>query len=425
MKKCLAGVLAFLILCGAFCVSAAADICVGGLDNDIWFSKYGNVYTSCSAEAFMGELGFEWGDTVTVRFLGKELVLPVVPTYNHVESGTAAVIVKKAEDGSPTGNVALAINMGNFAESYGLARKHTDEDGAWYWTAAEGVNYPVDVSFQLEEKGGYMAGYLLGELTRTDNRDDYSSLSDEEYANFRAVSGGKLKAGVLYRSSNPVNPELGRNTYADAALEAAGVTVIMNIADEEDTARGYEGFEDSYYSRQQVVYLGVGVDFASAEFKSAFADGLRFFAENKGIYAVHCKEGKDRAGFVSAILLCLAGGSYEELIEDYMLTYVNYYGVERDTEMYAAIAESNIVKSLKVAFEVESLEEADLRAEAVEYVKSIGLNDNEIAALTENLCGEQAQQPTVPPTGDSGTSFYVLLVLSLGLVAFTTKKRIS
>lgn len=423
MKRLILIVSALLVLCSSFSVCAAEDIYVGGLDNDLWLSKYGNVYTSCSAESFMGELGFDWGDTVTVRFLEQELVLPVVPTYNHVESGTAAVIVKKAEDGSPAGNVALAVNMGNFAESYGLAHKQTDEDGAWYWTAAEGVSYPVNVSFQLEEKGGYMAGYLLGELTRTDERGDYSHLSDEEYANFRAVSGGELKEGVLYRSSNPVNPELGRNTYADAALERAGVTVIMNLADEEDTARGYEGFGDSYYSRQQVVYLGVGVDFSSAEFKSAFADGLRFFAENKGVYAVHCKEGKDRAGFASAILLCLAGGSYEELIEDYMLTYANYYGVERDTEMYTAIAESNIVKSLKIAFEVESLEEAALREEAVEYVRSIGLNDDEIAALTENLCGEQAQQPPVPSTGDSGTGLYVLLAVSLAVLCGVSKRR--
>ena len=36
-------------------------------------------------------------------------------------------------------------------------------------------------------------------------------LSDEEFANFRQI------APNLYRSSSPINPEIGRNTYADAS----------------------------------------------------------------------------------------------------------------------------------------------------------------------------------------------------------------
>lgn len=393
-------------------------ITIGGLDNDLWFTKYGNVYTDCTAENFVNELGFTWGDMVTVKFLDQELTLPVVPDYSYVDSGNPAIILKKTDQGLPTGYAALAINMGNFGETYGLGIKKTDDNGNWSWEAAEGVTYPVEVRFTLAEKEGYMAEYLLHELTRTNNREDYTHLSDEAFANFREVTTTGIKDNTLYRTSSPINPELGRNTYADAALKNVCVTVIMNLADDETTAKSYEGFDDSYYSKQKVIYLNLGVDFSSSDFKTGLAKGLRFFAENKGVYAVHCTEGKDRAGFVNALLQCLTGASYDEVITDYMQTYINYYGVEKDSEKYNAIAKSNIIKSLETAFELDgqniTLATANLAKEAEEYMKFIGLTSQEIDQLKANLCGEKVSdsetdtiapetQPETEPTTEPET----------------------
>ena len=319
-------------------------ITIGGLDANIWMTKYGNVYTDCKAEDFMGDMGFNWGDLVTVKFLDKTLTLPVIPTYSYVDSGKPAIIVEKGEDGKPTGYVSMAINMGNFAETYELAVKHTDEDKNWYWTAWEGVTYPVEVTFTMAEKDGYRAEYILHELQRTNDRADYPDLTDEEFANFRNVATTGMGKNLLYRGSSPINPELGRNGYADAALKKAGVTVIMNLADSEADAQAYEGFADSYYAGQKVIYLNLGVDFTAPEFQAGLADGLRFFAANKGVYYVHCTEGKDRAGFVSALLECLMGATFSEVVDDYMTTYYNYYGVEPGTDKYTAIAESNIIR---------------------------------------------------------------------------------
>lgn len=159
----------------------------------------------------------------------------------------------------------------------------------------------------------------------------------------------------------------------------------MNLADNEESAKAYEGFADTYYSKQNVKYLNLGVDFSDASFKAGFADGLRFMAENPGVYAFHCTEGKDRAGFMAALLECLMGATYDEVVADYMVTYYNYYGIEKGTEKYEAIANSNIIKTLKNAFGVEDLAKADLAAEAAEYIKEIGLSDTEIAALKKNL----------------------------------------
>ncbi len=361
-------------------------VTVGGLDNNLWTTKYGNLYCDMKATKF-ADLGFTWGDLVTVKFLDQELVLPVVPTYSYVDSGKPAIIMGMTDTGAPTGYLSFAINMGNFTETYGIATKNTDADGNWWWTAKDGVTFPMEVTFEMAEQSGYMAEYLLHELNRTNVREDYSHLTDEEFANFRAVTTTGMGSGVLYRASSPINPELGRNTYSDAAIEAAGVRTIVNLADNAEDAAAYEGYADSYYAGQNVIYLSLGVDFQAADFQAGLAEGLRYMAANKGPYLIHCTEGKDRAGFTTALLECFMGATYEEVVADYMVTYYNYYGIEPGTEKYNAIAESNIIKSLCAAFGVTDLAKADLKAEATEYMKAIGLTDDEIAGLKANLSG--------------------------------------
>ena len=364
------------------------EIVIGGLENNIWMTKYGNVYTDCTAANFTEDLGLAWGDLITVKFLDQELVLPVVPTYSYVDSGKPAIILNKNDKGNADGYVSLAINMGNFAETYGIAKKMTDDAGNWYWVAFDGVEFPIEVSFELYEKEGYMGEYLLHELSRTNDRADYAHLTDAEFANFRAVATTGMGAGKLYRSSSPINPEIGRNEYAMAEVEKAGVTVVMNLADTAEEAAAYAGYADSYYANQKVIFLGLGVDFAEESFQQGLANGLRHFIENKGTYLVHCNEGKDRAGFVTAVLECLMGASAEEVVADYMVTYYNYYGIEPGTEKYEAIANSNIVKSLCSAFGIEDLYTADLAWEAREYILELGLSLSELADLKKNLSGE-------------------------------------
>ena len=100
---------------------------------------------------------------------------------------------------------------------------------------------------------------------------------------------------------------------------------------------------------------------------------------------MHCNEGKDRAGFVSAVLEAQMGATAEEITTDYMVTYYNYYGVEPGTEQYSIIARSNIQKSLATAFGLESIFVDSLQDSAVGYLESIGLNADEIAALRAKL----------------------------------------
>ena len=391
-------------------------ITVGGLDQNLWTTKYGNLYCDLKVEKFF-DMGYGLGDLVKVKFLNQELVLPVVPTYSYVESGKSAIIAGLTDSGAPTGYISFAINMGNFTEAYGIAVKKTDDAGNWWFEACEGVTFPMEITLEMAEDDGYMAQYMLHDLNRTNVREDYAALTDDQFANFRNIAVSGMGNRILYRSSSPINPELGRNTYADAAIEAAGVKTIVNLADNGDEAQAYPGFGDSYYSKQNVIYLGLGVDFQADEFKAGLANGLKFMSSNEGPYLVHCTEGKDRAGFVSALLSCLMGANYEEVLADYMVTYDNYYGIKPGTDKYQAIADSNIVKSLKLAFGVDDLTAVNLAAEAEEYLQSIGLRSDEIAALKANLSVSREGAPEIAYVNVVTKGYVVVRGDSLWLIA--------
>ena len=134
--------------------------------------------------------------------------------------------------------------------------------------------------------------------------------------------------------------------------------------------------------------LNLSLDFAAEDFQDGLAEGLRFFTANEGPYLVHCDEGKDRAGFVSALLACYMGASYDQVVEDYMESYINYYHLEKNSEQYIAVKNSNIDSTLRMitgSSNHTDLAGADLVAAARRYMENIGLSEAECEALRANL----------------------------------------
>ena len=344
--------------------------------------KYGNLVLSIKGTDFLA-LGYDFGDIVTVTLNGQEFDMPVGSNYAYVDQGSmiCRVVVKPDADED---YMILAINMGDLATTALIADKEkTEADPGYIWHYK--VEEPVPVGFVMKEKAGYYDQWVMHQLVRSENREDYPNLTDMEYANFRVIATTGMGEGKLYRSSSPVNPEINRNKQADAAAADAGVRTFINLADNDETMKGYEGFADSYYAKQNIIGLNLGVDFAADDFKAGLAEGFRFIAANEAPYFVHCTEGKDRAGFVSAVLEALMGASAEEITADYMVTYYNYYGVQPGTEQFSVIAASNIQKSLASAFGMASIFDGDLKAAAEQYLADIGLSAEEIAAVQANL----------------------------------------
>ncbi len=343
--------------------------------------KYGHIDIDIPADDFLKV--FALGDQVKVALDGYGgYVVPVCASYDDVAAGEALLRAVSGKD-----YVILAINYGQIALQEDLVEK-TPEGSATAYALKEGVQMPIGVTFTLEGSGS--AENLIGSLIRTDVREEYAGLTDAQFANFREVKVSGLKDGVLYRSSSPINPEIGRNSFADAAAKSAGVKTFVNLADTEAEATSYPGYKDSYYSAQNHIFLGLPAAFTTGAFQAGLAEGFRFMISNDGPYLVHCTEGKDRAGLTAAILECLVGASYDEVMDDYAITYTNYYSVEngakRDlTEEELQACKDVIAANLKLAFGTEVGPETDLAAAAAAYMSAIGLSDEETAALKAKL----------------------------------------
>ena len=347
--------------------------------------KYGNLVLSIT-KSDMDSINAEYGDVFTISFGDQVLQAPYCTSYSDVDLGNLVL----RNDGDV---MILAINMGDFASTYGIATKVTNPDKTYEWVFEEGKKLEdVTLTLVLSGKGEYRDQYLIHQLSRTNDRNDYSS--DAVFANFREIKGGNLGSGALYRSSSPVNNEIGRAMYADKLAEENKINTVMNLADSSDAVEGYfkeEGFASPYYKslyeKGQVIALNMGVSFKTREFQAALVEGLTFLSNNEGPYLVHCNEGKDRAGFTSALLSALMGLSYEEIAADYMTSYENYYHVEKGTEQYEAVKRSNIDSMLSfiAGVEADNLSSVDLSAKAEEFLLAIGMEKANIDTLKSKL----------------------------------------
>ena len=364
MKKTLSLLLSLVLMLSLALPASAAETEYPTLEGGVTeIQKYGNIVLDIDP-ADLKDGGYTYGDLLTVTVNGTGYDMPLCTNYSDVDTG--ALVLRDSE-----GVLIAAINMGDFATSNGLAAKVTAEDGSYTWEFPEGQSLEsITVSISMKEQGGYYDQYLIHQLTRTDERADYAS--DAVFANFRNVAVGDLGENAFFRSSSPVN-----------------------IA-----AEGFDSpYYQSLYEAGKVKALNLGVDFTAADFKSGLAEGLRFFAENEGPYLVHCTEGKDRAGFVSALLECLMGATYDEVVADYMTTYVNYYHLEEGGEQYEAVKNSNIVSiltNITGAAEGTDLTTVDLAAAAEDYMLDAGLTADEVTALKANLAKDYTVETEAP-----------------------------
>lgn len=363
-------VLAFQVPYTAKTAAAAETQTVTGTVVEV--QKYGNLTMDIKPQALY-DAGFELGDILKVNVAGRSLEIPFCTSYSDVDTGS--LVVRDSKDDKL---LIVAINMGNFSKTY---------------SAVVGTK----VSFSLGEKAGYLSEYTLRQLTRTDVRSDYAT--DSIFANFRSVTTTGIKPGVLYRSSSPVNNELGRAAYADKLAKAVGISTVVNLADSTTEIEKYIAAKDfgspyykSLYEKGNVTALSMGVDLSSSEFSAKLTKGLRFIATHEAPYLVHCTEGKDRAGFVSAVLEGLMGASMNEIMADYMTTYENYYGVKNGSEQYQKIAESNILTSFTTIVcnypKGSDISKVDMAYACEQYLKRIGMTGDEIKALKANLSAD-------------------------------------
>ena len=335
----------------------------------IEIEKYGHAVLNLTAADFFSA-GYALGDIVCVRFGSFESNMPF---YDGYYTNPGDVMLRGL---SPEKNIAVCINYGDLSEETGIALGDT-------------------VEIAMVEKAGMLAYQELCSLQYSNDRANYSD--DAVFANFRAVTAGSIGNGKLYRSASPINNAHGRAHYANAFIKDAGVATVLNLADSDEDIAQYcaaEDFDSAYYlalyEDGKVMALDLTANFFSDKFAVTLMDGLRHMAQNNPPYSVHCTEGKDRAGFTIMLLEALMGAQLQEIIDDYMLSFYNYYGIDKESEpaRYEAVLNNNLLVMLchvTGADSMATLEKLDLESAVTNYLLQHGMTENEILTLKNKL----------------------------------------
>ena len=265
------------------------------------YNEFGGAMVSMTADD-MTKAGFTLGDVVSITIASKEIVAPYYDGYY-----------------SPTGDYLFVAypsypSICFTANNIGLPAELTGLEGQ-------------TIVVRMKEKGGKRDVQQALSMQYTFDRNDYPS--DEAYANARTVSIGKIPYGRLHRTSSPFNDEIKRASYVSAYLEKNQVRTVLNLADTEEMIKGYvmPAYSRTLWESGNVILCPLKADPTAAEFNDKLIGALKELPSHPAPYVVHCLEGKDRTGYVCALLEGLCGATYEEIAADYLKTYDNYYEV--------------------------------------------------------------------------------------------------
>ena len=340
--------------------------------------RYGEIRTPFTISDFKNA-GFDYEDTIKVSFLNKELIIPYVPSYRCVRSGGTVLVGSEMFKTIP-----IVAFHSNFVKKQRIAVFLENDDMEIDILVAKNIKFPIHFELELYEKQGYHEEFLIYNLIRTNNRKDYSDLTDEEYCNFRNIKCGRIKEGILYRSSSPIDPFMNRNKYADECLKKYGIKTIINLSNSIEDTKYFENYFNTYYSKQNILFLNTNADVTSYNFGKSVLRAIKFINKHQGPYLIHCMEGQDRTGAICALFESLLSASKNELIEDFMKTYQNFYRVKKDSEQYNKIVKGEMQDDI-ASIRGFSYSTLDILKNPVSYFRFLDISNEDLDIFIKKM----------------------------------------
>lgn len=253
-------------------------------------------------QADMTEAGFTLGDVISITVDDKELIMPYYDGY-YSRNGEYLCVAYPAYP-----SICFTAN------NIGLPEELTGLEGH-------------TVVIKMVEKGGRLDVQTALSMSYTLDRKDYPDFTDEQFANARTSKGGRLASGVLHRSSSPFCDDINRSYYVSEYMESEKVMTVLNLADTEEKMKSYDmpPYSRQLWEEGNVILCPLKADPTADDFNKRLIAALKELPSRPAPYIVHCMEGKDRTGYVCALLEGLCGATYEEIVDDYLITYNNFF----------------------------------------------------------------------------------------------------
>ena len=318
-------------------------------------------------EADMTEAGFTLGDVISISIDDKEIIMPYYDGF-YTRNGEYLCVAY------PT-YPSICFTANNI----GLPKELTGLEGH-------------SVVVKMVEKGGRLDVQTALSMSYTIDREDYPNFSDTEFANARASKGGRLASGVLHRSSSPFCNDINRAFYVSEYLKREKVRTVLNLADTEEKMKSYDmpPYSRTLWEEGNVILCPLKADPTADDYNNRLIEALKELPLRPAPYVVHCMEGKDRTGYVCALLEGLCGATYEEIVADYLITYDNYYLITPENDPILCNTLVSLRLNTCLMYYAGVNDEAQLPS--VDYAKAFssyllthGMSQQQIDALVQAL----------------------------------------
>ena len=315
----------------------------------------------------MTEAGFSLGDLISITVEGTEIVMPYYDGFYTRNAEYLCVAY-------PTyPSVCFTANNVGLPESLSGLEGHA-------------------VTIRMKEKGGCLDVQQALSMKYSNYREDYPNHSDAQFANARAVSAGNIANGVLHRTSSPFSNDINRAPYVSQYLEREHVQTVLNLADTQQNMQTYDmpPYSRTLWDGGNVILCPLKADPTADDYNTSLIAALKQLPSHPAPYVVHCMEGKDRTGYVCALLEGLCGATYDEIVADYLITYANYYQItpEQNPELCNTLVSLRLNTCLMYYAGVtdESLLPGIDYAKALsDYLLSHGMTPQQLDALVQAL----------------------------------------
>lgn len=309
--------------------------------------------------------GFELGDTVDI-FYENGFSLIDVPFYNGYYVGKGEPLLR-----AYPGAEFLAAGV-NYEKLYLIGDLKVGDK----------------VTLTLNTKAKVLENQILSNLITSNNAEDFDSL--EAFANFRMVKTGNIKENRLYRGCSPINNSMNRALVCNEFVKKVGIKTVLNLSDDSLDIENYakqEGFNQLYYYKLYcsggVIALNLGSDFNNDAFGYSLIEGFKKMLNMEPPFYIHCLEGKYRTAFVVMLISAITEGSEQEMIDDLMLSFQNFYNVSKnDSKRYEKVMNYYY-------YPIKGIIQNDypsIKDGAIAYLLKYGMNEQEIQSFIDLFC---------------------------------------
>lgn len=321
-------------------------------------------------ETDMAKAGFQLGDVISITIGDKEIIMPYYDGF-YTRNGEYLCVAY------PT-YPSICFTANNI----GVPKELTGLEGH-------------DVVVRMKQKGGRLDVQQALSMKYTNLRDEYS-ISDAAFANARAVSAGKITSGILHRSSSPFCNDIERAYYVSEYLQQEKVKTVLNLADTKEKMSTYDmpPYSHQLYNEGNVILCPLKADPTADDYNNRLIEALKQLPSHPAPYVVHCMEGKDRTGYVCALLEGLCGATYDEIVADYLVTYANYYLITpvENRDLCNTLVSLRLNTCLMYYAGVDNeaqLPGVDYAKAFSHYLLSHGMSQQQIDALVRALTGSK------------------------------------